>query len=44
VGKKVSIVFSMPIAFLVFGGIMYFISPQVVSFRKSLPLLKDKMK
>ena len=43
VGKIVSIVFAMLIAFLVFGGIMYFISSQVEGFSESLPVLKDKL-
>ena len=43
VGKTASIIFCMLIAFLLFGGILYFISSQVVSFGESLPVLKDKL-
>ena len=43
VGKVFAIIFSMLIALLVFGGIMYFISSQVVGFSESFPVLKDKL-
>ena len=42
VGKVLAIIFSMLVAFLVFGGIMYFISSQVVGFSESFPILRDK--
>jgi len=42
VGKIFAIIFSMLIALLVFGGIMYFISSQVVGFSENFPILKDK--
>jgi predicted PurR-regulated permease PerM len=42
VGKIFAIIFSMLIALLVFGGIMYFISSQVVGFSENFPMLKDK--
>src|SRR4029079_6634904 len=42
VGKIFSIIFSMLIALLVFGGIMYFISSQLMGFSENFPLLKDK--
>src|SRR5688572_15410927 len=43
IGKVLAIVFSMLIALLVFGGIMYFISSQVVGFSESFPILRDKL-
>lgn len=43
VGKVFAIIFSMLIALLVFAGIMYFISSQVVGFSENLPVLKDKL-
>jgi predicted PurR-regulated permease PerM len=42
VGKIFAIIFSMLIALLVLGGIMYFISSQVVGFSENFPILKDK--
>jgi predicted PurR-regulated permease PerM len=42
IGKAVSIIFSMIIALLVFGGIMYFISSQVAGFGENFPVLKEK--
>jgi predicted PurR-regulated permease PerM len=42
VGKIFAIILSMLIALLVFGGIMYFISSQVVGFSENFPMLKDK--
>src|SRR4030095_11842423 len=42
VGKVFAIIFSMLVAFLVFGGIMYFISSQVAGFTQNFPILKDK--
>jgi len=42
VGKIFAIIFSMLIALLVFGGIMYFISSQVMGFSENFPMLKDK--
>jgi len=43
VGKIFAIIFSMLIALLVFVGIMYFISSQVVGFSENFPVLKDKL-
>ncbi|MGZ3880763.1 MAG: AI-2E family transporter [Flavisolibacter sp.] len=43
VGKIVSIIFSMVIALVVFGGIAYFISSQVAGFSENFPVLKDKL-
>jgi predicted PurR-regulated permease PerM len=43
VGKVFAIIFSMLIALLLFGGIMYFISSQVVGFSESFPVLKDRL-
>lgn len=43
VGKVFAIIFSMLIALLVFGGIMYFISSQVVGLSENLPILKEKL-
>ena len=37
-----SIIFSMSIALLVFGGVMYFLSSQIVGFGENLPVLKEK--
>src|SRR6476469_574095 len=42
VGKIFAIFFSMLIALLVFGGIMYFISSQVAGFTENFPILKEK--
>jgi predicted PurR-regulated permease PerM len=42
VGKILAIISSMLIALLVFGGIMYFISSQVVGFSENFPILKEK--
>jgi len=42
VGKIFAIIFSMLIALLLFGGIMYFISSQVVGFSENFPILKEK--
>jgi predicted PurR-regulated permease PerM len=42
VGKIFAIIFSMLIALLVFGGIMYFISSQVIGLSENFPLLKAK--
>lgn len=42
IGKVFAIIFSMLIALLVFGGIMYFISSQVVGFSDNFPVLKAK--
>jgi predicted PurR-regulated permease PerM len=42
VGKIFAIIFSMLISLLVFGGIMYFISSQVVGFSENFPILKEK--
>jgi predicted PurR-regulated permease PerM len=42
VGKIFAIIFSMLIALFVFGGIMYFISSQVVGFGENFPILKSK--
>jgi len=42
VGKIFAIIFSMLIALLLFGGIMYFISFQIVGFSENFPILKDK--
>jgi predicted PurR-regulated permease PerM len=42
VGKVLAIIFSMLIALLVLGGIMYFISSQVVGFGENFPILKNK--
>src|SRR5678810_999316 len=41
VGKIFAIIFSMLLALLVFGGIMYFISSQVMGFSENFPILKD---
>jgi len=41
-GKILAIISSMLIALLVFGGIMYFISSQVVGFSENFPILKEK--
>src|SRR6478672_951315 len=43
VGKIFAIIFSMLIAFLVSGGIMYFISSQVIGFSENFPMLEDKL-
>lgn len=43
VGKVFAIIFSMLIALLVFGGIMYFISSQVAGFTENFPILKRKV-
>ncbi|ANE50924.1 AI-2E family transporter [Flavisolibacter tropicus] len=43
IGKIFAIIFSMLIAFLVFGGIMYFISSQIIGFSEKLPILKNKL-
>jgi predicted PurR-regulated permease PerM len=37
-----AIIFSMLIALLVFGGVMYFLSSQIVGFGENLPALKEK--
>jgi len=42
VGKIFAIIFSMLLALLVFGGIMYFISSQVIGFSENFPVLKEK--
>lgn len=42
VGKIFAIIFSMLIALLILGGIMYFISSQVVGLSDNFPILKDK--
>jgi predicted PurR-regulated permease PerM len=42
VGKIFAIIFAMLIALLVLGGIMYFISSQVMGFSENFPILKDK--
>ena len=42
VGKIFAIIFSMLIALLVFGGIMYFISSQVIGLSENFPVLKAK--
>lgn len=42
VGKIFAIIFSMLIALLVLGGIMYFISSQVIGFSENLPILKER--
>jgi predicted PurR-regulated permease PerM len=42
VGKIFAIISSMLVALLVFGGIMYFISSQVVGFSENFPILKEK--
>jgi predicted PurR-regulated permease PerM len=42
VGKILAIIFSMLIALLVSGGIMYFISSQVMGFSENFPILKEK--
>jgi len=42
VGKILAIILSMLIAVLVLGGIMYFISFQVVGFSENFPILKEK--
>lgn len=42
VGKIFAIIFSMLIALLVLGGIMYFISFQIVGFSENFPILKSK--
>lgn len=42
VGKIVAIILSMLIAFIVFSGIMYFISSQIIGFSENFPLLKEK--
>jgi predicted PurR-regulated permease PerM len=42
VRKIFAIIFSMLIALLVFGGIMYFISFQIVGFSENFPILKEK--
>src|SRR6478735_377753 len=42
VGKIFAIIFSMLIALLLFGGIMYFISSQVVGFSENFPILKER--
>jgi len=42
VGKIFAIIFSMLLALLVFGGIMYFISSQVMGFSENFPVLKEK--
>src|SRR5690242_8572245 len=41
-GKILAIILSMLIAVLVLGGIMYFISFQVVGFSQNFPILKEK--
>ena len=43
VGKIFAIIFAMLIAFLVSGGIMYFISSQVIGFGENFPMLEDKL-
>lgn len=43
VGKIFSIILSMLLALLLFGGIMYFISSQIVGFSENLPILKNKL-
>jgi predicted PurR-regulated permease PerM len=42
VRKIFAIIFSMLIALLLFGGIMYFISSQVVGLSENFPILKNK--
>ena len=42
IGQIFGIIFSMLIALLVFGGIMYFLSSQVIGFSENLPMLKEK--
>ena len=43
VGKIFAVIFSMLLALLVFGGIMYFISSQVIGFGENFPMLEDKL-
>jgi len=43
VGKIFAIIFSMLIALLVFGGIMYFISSQVIGLSENFPALKARL-
>lgn len=40
--KILSIIITLLIAFIVFGGIMYFLSSQIARFSDTLPLLKQK--
>ncbi len=40
--KILSIIITLLIAFIVFGGIMYFLSSQIAKFGDTLPLLKQK--
>ncbi|MGE5521488.1 MAG: AI-2E family transporter [Candidatus Dadabacteria bacterium] len=42
IGKIVAILVSMLLAFLVIGGILYFISSQIIGFSENLPVLKEK--
>src|SRR5215203_431546 len=42
VGKIFAIIFSMLLALLVLGAIMYFISSQVIGFSENFPVLKQK--
>ena len=41
-GNILSIIMSMLIAFVVFGGVMYFLSSQIAGFADSFPALKEK--
>jgi predicted PurR-regulated permease PerM len=41
-GRVVAIIFSMLIALVVFGGVMYFLSSQIVGFSENFPALKEK--
>src|SRR5215212_6203714 len=41
-GQVLSIVFSMLIALLIFGGVMYFLSSQIIGFGENFPALKEK--
>jgi len=41
-GQVVAIVFSMLIALLIFGGVMYFLSSQIIGFGENFPALKEK--
>ncbi|MGZ5192146.1 MAG: AI-2E family transporter, partial [Flavisolibacter sp.] len=42
VGQILSIIFAMLIAVLIFGGVMYFLSSQIIGFSENFPALKEK--
>jgi predicted PurR-regulated permease PerM len=41
-GQILSIILAMLLALIVFGGVMYFLSSQIVGFGENFPVLKDK--